>query len=98
MTVGTIVSLKHALLHNPVGALGVCYETYRLNGRMGFAIIFQNGEYDGFSDREAQELLEERGFSDEISRTFSFTNVLKLVQDYRRGYFDLVFGPRKVPQ
>lgn len=85
--IGTIVRLKVPLLGNPAGALGVCYETYTLGTRGGSSFIFENGDYDGFSANEQDEFLE---FVEASSFRYSFTNVLKLSNDFSNGLFDAV--------
>lgn len=87
MTVGTLVRLKTAVLGNPIGTLGVCYEQYHLFGRNGFSFIFHNGSYDGFSDSEAVQFLTEVGFSPEVA-AYQFTNVIKLCNDFQKGVFN----------
>lgn len=88
MQVGTIVKLKIDCLGNPKGSLGVCYEKYGNGGR---SFIFVNGNYDGFSREEQGLFLDEIGFSDECSG-YRFTNVMRLSEDYRSGYFKNPLG------
>ncbi len=56
--VGDVVKLKFGCLSNPIGTLGVCYETYEIGNREGAAFIFENGYYDGFAPDEQEKFLE----------------------------------------
>jgi hypothetical protein len=90
MRVGTIVELTVRLLGCDVGARGVVYETYPdFDGATdpGASIIFQNGNYDGFSVEEQQKFLKEVGFSESIS-SYEFVGAIRLGQDFGRGLFD----------
>jgi hypothetical protein len=89
MNVGTTVCLLEPLLGNPEGAVGVCYEVYDI-GHVGYSIIFQNGAYDGFSEEEAEKLLEEVGFEDSVA-DYDFTNVMRLSEDFNKGVFKKAF-------
>ena len=90
MKVGTIVRLETYCLNNPPNTLGVCYEVYNI-GHIGYSIIFENGDYDGFDEIELNTFeIETIGFSKEISN-YKFTNVMKLSNDFDNGYFNDVF-------
>ena len=96
MKVGTIVKLKVACLGNEKGTLGVVFYDYG----DGFQVIFENGNYDGFSiDEEitrtgtrieADYFLEEVGFEESLA-SYQFTNVIQVCAAYRRGLFDIVW-------
>lgn len=87
MRVGTVVKLKRSCLNNEAGAVGVCYEEYDI-GHKGFSFIFENGNYDGFSyPDETDAFLEKVGFSDDVAG-YAFQNVMRLSDDFSRGYFD----------
>lgn len=93
--VGTIVMLKRECLNNPQGAIGVVFYDYG----SGFQAIFPNGEYDGFSTDEKEDIfggkteadfiLEKVGFEPKLA-DYRFTNVLKVAYDFREGLFDCV--------
>jgi hypothetical protein len=91
LEVGDIVKLKIDLLGNPEGSLGVVYEKYNLGERGGVSVIFENGEYDGFSVEEQREYLERTGHEESVEN-YVFVNVMKLTQDFESGVFDLVFN------
>ncbi|MEK8023235.1 MAG: hypothetical protein AAB229_05440 [Candidatus Hydrogenedentota bacterium] len=84
--IGHIVRLKQPCLGNPAGALGVCYEKYRLDDRWGASFIFENGEYDGFSDEDAGTILVKAGFEPHVAK-YRFTNVIQLSRDFAAGRF-----------
>lgn len=86
MDVGTLVSLKVSCLGNSVGSIGVVYENYN----RGASVIFKNGAYDGFSEEEQKMFLEEIGFCEEVSY-YNFVSVVRLSEDFRKGFFDPVF-------
>ena len=93
--------MKVDCLNNKAGILGVVFYDYG----DGFQAIFENGNYDGFSERpgsmrdltrdidpksEADFCLEEVGFEPLLSG-YQFKNVTQVSKDYRRGLFDVVW-------
>jgi len=101
MRVGTIVRLKIDCLGNKKGTLGVVFYDYG----DGFQAIFENGGYDGFSERpgsmrdlnrdldpksEATFFLEEVGFEPSLAN-YQFQNVVKVSWDLRKGLFNIVW-------
>lgn len=99
MKVGTVVQLKVACLGNQPGAIGVVFNEYK----GGFQVIFENGEYDGFStyfDRpqagvtEADHFLSPVGFSKRCA-LYKFDNVIMLADHFRKGWFDCVLQNRQ---
>jgi hypothetical protein len=93
MRVGTIVKLKRECLDNPMGTVGVVFYDYG----QGFQAIFKNGNYDGFSSDEREEvfggLCEADYFLEAIGAvptlaTYQFKNVLQVEQDFRAGKFN----------
>ena len=91
MKVGTLVKLKTALLGNPAGTIGVCYEEYDLGEGSAGSVIFPNGNYDGFSPQEQEKFLEVIGGHLGCSM-YEFTNVMKLSTDFQDGVFAGVLG------
>lgn len=91
LEIGDIVTLKIDLLGNPEGTEGIVYEKYNLGEKGGVSVIFENGEYDGFSVGEQKEYLERIGHEDSLE-DYVFVNVMKLTQDYENGVFDIVFN------
>jgi hypothetical protein len=92
MQVGSLVRLKIPCLGNPKGTVGFCYEVYAPRGyyldRPHCSIIFPNSNYDGFSVDEQNEFLEYVG---ESGLQYTFTNVIRLSQDFYRGLFTPYF-------
>ena len=92
MKVGTVVKLKVACLGNPAGAYGVVFYDYG-NGSQA---IFENGNYDGFSEvHQIEGMVEKDYFLKEIGfalslKNYEFKNVLQVESDYRKGIFDIV--------
>ena len=101
MKVGTICKLKVDCLGNKAGTLGVVFLDYGT----GFQVIFENGNYDGFSvipnleglgvpDKkvvEAAYFLEEVGFEESLAG-YQFTNVMQVAADYRKGLFNIALS------
>ena len=90
--VGTKVKLSTSCLGNKIGTVGVCYETYNLGEHSGSSFIFENGNYDGFSEDEAPFFVDTtyEGFCEETS-IYNFTNVIKLSNDFDAGFFKAAF-------
>lgn len=65
----------------------MCYEIYTLEGRPGYSFIFEKGDFDGFSPRDVETFLEVFDLVVPSVTTYTFTNVSRLVQDYRKGRF-----------
>jgi len=64
MKIGTIVKLKKEMLGNLPGTLGVVfnvYDDFDYPDKLGAQVIFQNGDYDGFSIKEQILFLEDVG-------------------------------------
>lgn len=88
---GMVCTIGVPCLGNPAGSLGVVYEHYTLGGHHGVSIIFQNGNYDGFSERclEMLDVVPAR-----LSRSlcnYEFESVGKLSSDFQRGLFNHAF-------
>ena len=74
-----------------VGERGVCYEVYSLAGRPGYSFIFESGRYDGFSPDDVVIFLEvTETISPSVAR-YEFTNVSRLMRDFREGMFKPAF-------
>lgn len=91
LKVGDIVKLKVDMFGNPEGTEGVVIDEYTLGELSRVQIIFENGEYDGFSDEEQRAYLERSGHEASLA-DYKFTNVMKLSQDFEEGKFDAVFN------
>lgn len=97
--VGSVRKLKRDCLGNPAGTIGVCYELYNLGSHQGASFILPNGRYDGFSiSRDNDQPSDIELFFDdkfdllaESVMDYQFTNVMKLSQDFDKGYFTKAF-------
>ena len=85
LPVGTIVKLKVNCLGNKPGTKGVCFYDYET----GSQFIFENGEYDGFSDDDIKQFLDIIDFSYELE-SYNFMNVMQVSKDFRDGKFKSV--------
>lgn len=91
MKTGTVVKLKINCLGNNPGTRGVVFEEYDLGEPGGSQVIFENGEYCGFSPDEQKDFFDDYcGFDNEISN-YHFTNVIQLSRDFLKGKFDDIF-------
>lgn len=90
--VGDIVITKvDDLLGNKGGTKGVVYEKYDLGKGPGASIIFENGEYDGFSVDEQEKMVMKIGH-DDYCAGYIFDNVMTLSRDFRDGVFNSAFN------
>ena len=54
------------------GEVGVCYDVYKIGGRPGYAFLFQDGGYDGFSPSDIARFLEVQPARDAKAATYAF--------------------------
>jgi hypothetical protein len=87
LIVGDIVKLKQDVLGNDAGALGCVYEIYE----EGASIIFENGEYDGFSSEEQLMFVSRVGHEKSLEN-YKFKNVMQLSMDFDNGIFEDAFN------
>jgi len=97
LRVGDVVTLNTDMLGCTPGTRGVVYETYPdfdIPGKTGASIIFENGEYDGFSIRDQDLFLNEESvrYIPFYLRDYKFTNVMKLSQDFRDDLWGEIFN------
>jgi len=81
LAVGTTVILQVSCLGNNAGTKGVVYEQYTIGHHLGSSVIFENGNYDGFSVKEQESFLFATG-NDLGTSGYVFTNVMKLPRSY----------------
>ncbi len=89
LVVGQEVTLRKAMLGEPVGSKGYVYEVYQdfdEPEKDAVSIIFSNGGYDGFSIKE-QELFLEVGRVDQRYTMYQFKNVNQVYKDFQHGYW-----------
>lgn len=91
---GWQVKLKKAMLGNEVGAIGYVFNEYQdfdNETKSGVQVIFQNGEYDGFS-------VEEQGLYLEMIHPildyaeYEFNNIMQTLRDFNAKYWDFGRG------
>jgi hypothetical protein len=78
-----------------VGERGVCDEVSTLGGRRGYSFLFEQGRYDGFIPEDVEMFLT---VTDTVCPTvadYQFTNVTRLLRDFRLGRFADAFPPRQ---
>jgi hypothetical protein len=93
--VGTMAIATRASGVCDVGEVGVCYAVYTLGGRPGYSFLFEKGRYDGFSPEDVAMFLT---VTDTVCPTvadYQFTNVMRLLRDFRLGRFAEAFPPRQ---
>lgn len=87
--IGAKFSISHPMLGNPAGSIGYVfaeYEDFDGEGGSGIQIIFENGNYDGFSVEEQELFLDYVGYVPEY-QSYEFTNVMELYRDFNAGYW-----------
>ena len=90
--IGYTVILKRGMLGNEAGALGYVfnqYEDFDDPSKLGVQVIFQNGNYDGFSTKEQDSYLTILGQNRAYSE-YEFKNVMQVSKDYLDGYWKFV--------
>lgn len=89
--VGDIVKIKASFLGEPANCLGYVYEKYRIGNEGGVQILTENmTDLGGFSDEECNEYLE---YVRHSNLFYSFSNVMQLDNDIRKGFFKRAFDP-----
>lgn len=90
---GNVVVVKTALglLGNSRGARGVVVDEYDLGDGPGVFVIFENGNYDGFSTFDQENFIAKHGHDLEIE-AYEFLNVMRLSTDFMSGRFKTVFN------
>lgn len=91
ISVGSIVVAKCETAVCFRGELGVCYQTYELEGRPGYSVIFETGRYRGFSPEDVESTLILTGRVCESVRGYEFTSVSQLAADFRARRFAAAF-------
>lgn len=86
-----VITIVKNLLGNKGGARGVVYEEYDIGDGPGASIIFENGEYDGFSPADQERMIMKIGFH-RWTADYKFKNVGELADDFRSGYWESAFN------
>jgi len=97
LNVGDVVTLAVPVLGNDIGSMGVVYNTYTDfddDTKEGISVIFENGEYDGFSFDDQEVYLNEENVKciPFYIRGYKFTNVMKLSQDFEKDFWGEIFN------
>ena len=92
--VGTLVVAKHDTGVCRKGEVGLCYHVSAVDGSPCFGILFEYGDYDGFTLEEVERFLSVSETVFEPLANYQFDSTLQLVDDYRRGKFASVFPTR----
>jgi hypothetical protein len=90
--VGDLVTVMRPVLGNAAGSLAVVYEIYDIGKGPSPSLIFQNGQYDGFSTRDRELFGVTKVGHDAAIAGYHFENVLQLDADFRAGVFDTVWA------
>jgi len=77
-----------------VGETSVCYEVYTPGGRPGYSFLFERGRDDGFSPEDVEMFLTVTDTVCDKVADYQFTNVTRLLWDFRLGRFAETFRPR----
>lgn len=94
LVTGDVVTLTMSMLGCKPGTRGVVYDVYEDfddSTKQGASIIFENGEYDGFSFEDQQLFLHEENVFPYQKKFYEFINVMKLSQDFNAGYWNDIF-------
>lgn len=85
---GSLWEASHTipLLNIVPGMVGVCFHEYTLKGceTPGLEIIFENGEYDGFSESDQHVFLNYIGVT---LLPYMFSNVIQVMINFKSGTF-----------
>jgi hypothetical protein len=95
LRVGSLVIAKRDTAICDAGERGVCYEQYTLHNRPGWSFIFESGRHDGFSPDEVKLILAITGNLCPDVADYEFRSVMRLMADFRRGYFASAFPPER---
>jgi len=96
MKVGDVVTLNTEMLGCRPGTRGVVFNTYQDfddSSKEGVQVIFENGNYDGFSVTDQKLFLQDEyvTYIPFFVREYKFENVMKVSQDFENGFWDEIF-------
>ena len=95
--IGDVVTLNTEMLGCKPGTRGVVFNSYTDFDdptKNGVQIIFENGQYDGFSASDQHVFLESEhvDYIPFYIRGYKFENVLKVSRDFVNGFWDEIFN------
>jgi hypothetical protein len=88
--IGYKVALTVPMLGNEAGALGYVYEEYTDlsdETKSGVSVVFENGNYDGFSYEEQKKFLKFL-YVIPFYAGYKFQNVMRVSQDFDHAYWN----------
>lgn len=90
--VGEVYKLKKPIMGNDIGIIGIVYHNINFNNNNNVIkmIIFENGEYCGFSSDEVNEYLDLVNY-DVFYSSYNFINSFILSKDFDNGYWSMGF-------
>jgi len=98
LVVGDVVRVGRPCMGNEAGAAAVVVEVYELERRPGWALLFANGNYDGFSPADlALFEVAHIGRADGLA-DYHFKNASALHADWRAGRFAAVWRHKQAAQ
>lgn len=87
--IGSMWKTNREMLGNPAGSIGYVFNEYTdfdQPDKSGIQLVFENGNYDGFSVEEQELFLEYVGYKHEYQR-YEFRNVMEVAHDFRQGFW-----------
>lgn len=87
--IGQVVMCKSEHMGVPICAIGIVFDEYVIGNDDGVQVIWQNGEYCGYSRDEEPSFYDKTQV--QIPLNYQFTNVIKLREDFLRGNFHQYF-------
>lgn len=95
---GAIVYAKTdelCLLECSIGCVGLVVEEYSIGGSLGWTVIFENGENDGFSVSDASRMLFWGGAVSDQAAAIQFSGAIQLARAFDSGCFADAFANAK---
>lgn len=95
LRVGDVVVVERACMRNHPRARALVVEEYDRGdtegGRYGVTLLFENGEFDGFSPTDVEIFGVVYVAHNPKLAAYKFVNVTRLESDYHRGVFAAAF-------
>lgn len=90
VTVGDVIKVIKNNSFVPLNMYGVVYERYRFASFEGVSVIFENGKYDGWSEKDFGTFLMPVFHCTRL-KAYDFRNVQQVVNDFTNGIFKPAF-------
>ena len=91
VTIGDVVKVIKDNSFVPLNIYGVVYERYRFGSFEGVSVIFENGKYDGWSEKNFATFLRPV-FHCTCLKAYEFRNVQQVANDFMKGLFTPAFN------